>query len=408
MLKQFNLLSLKIDLFSIIAVLVNCIAINIYAYEFKIDEVNIIFNAAIISYVLSLVSLFAYYMQHIFNKKTVAVLWLVSVIYGIGFLPAYIVLITSGKKYLIFNLSSSLLLLAMMTEWLMFMMISIIGMTSAFIMYNITHSNEISFFQSDKQIYFIYYIILYTFITMSLSMKNKERIQEKRMDFMKVFGSAIAHEVNAPLSSMKMMSDVLELIIDGAEVKKKSKHYIMVVNEMDYEMLTTIKTNLKNVSNDAIQIVEMLLAALREKYTDKTATGKMSVIVEAAIELASHLNINGKRISLKIDNDFVIKGNVKLLKHVIYNLIKNSFKHGGDNVSVLIEIKHDEVIVSDNGVGIPKDEINYLFNAFFTNGNGNGIGLAFAKFVLDDINANINCESELGKFTRFNIKFNSF
>lgn len=410
MLRNYNIISLKLDLFSIIAVLMNCIAINIYAYEFKIDELNIIFNAAIISYVLSIVSFVAYYMQHVFTKKTVSILWLISVIYGMVLLPTYTVLITSGKKYLVFNLSSSLLLLAMMTEWIMFMIVSIIGIILAILIYSITHiHHEFDFCHPDKQVYFIYYIILYTFIVISLSMKHKERIQEKKMDFMKVFGSAIAHEVNAPLASMKMMADVLELIMDEIKVEKKSHHYIMTINEMDYEMLTTIvKNNLKTVANDAIQIVEMLLAALREKYTDKTVIAKMSIIVQDAIELASHFDKNGTRINMIVDNDFTIKGNVKLLKHVIYNLIKNSFKHGGDDVSVLIEIKYDEVIVSDNGVGIPKDKIHYLFNTFFTNGNGNGIGLAFVKFVLDDINASINCESELGKFTRFKIKFNSF
>ena len=121
-----------------------------------------------------------------------------------------------------------------------------------------------------------------------------------------------------------------------------------------------------------------------------------------------NLDLSGKKINLKIDTEFEIIGSVKLLKHVIYNLIKNSFKHGGENVEVLIEIKPYEVIVSDNGVGIQKEKIEHIFNAFFTDGNGTGIGLAFAKFVLDDMNATIGCESEVGQCTRFKIKFNSF
>lgn len=407
---KMNITSLKVDLFSIIAVLMNCIFINIYTYEYKVNEINLIFNASIIAYVLCMISLACYYMKYCLSKSTISILWFICIIYGIGFLPAYTVLITGGQKYLVFNLSSSLLLLAMMTEWIMFMIISVLGITSAFIIYLITDTHHsLDFCHPDKQAYFIYYIIFYTFIVISLSMKNKEKTQEKNMDFMKVFGSAIAHEVNAPLSSMSMMSDVLKVIIDGMGVKKKGSNYILTVSEMDYEMLTNVISNrLKTGANDAMQIIEMLLTALREKYTDKKVVAKISHIVNEAINLASHLDIDGTRIDLKLNTDFTITGNVKLLKHVVYNLIKNSFKHGGENIKVLIEIEPYTVIVSDNGVGISKGKIEHIFNAFFTDGNGHGIGLAFAKFVLDDMNASISCESEVGQFTRFKIKFNSF
>jgi two-component system CAI-1 autoinducer sensor kinase/phosphatase CqsS len=410
MFKTFNLSSLKLDLFSIIAVLMNCIFINIYAYEYQMTEIDLILNASIIAYIFCMISLAMYFMERFISKETISILWLICVIYGIGFLPSYTALITGGKKYLVLNFSSSLLLLAMMTDWMIFMIVSVLGITSAFIIYFITNiDHRIDLLHPEKQTYFIYYIVSYTFIGISLSMRNKEKVQEKKLDFMKVFGSAIAHEVNAPLSSMSMMADVLELIINGMQVKKKGHNYILIMNEMDYEMLTTvIKERLKRAANDAIQIVEMLLAALREKYTDKKAVAKMSFIVQEAIYLASHLDLSGKKINLKIDKEFEITGSVKLLKHVIYNLIKNSFKHGGDDVEVLIEIKPYEVIVSDNGIGIHKEKIEHIFNAFFTNGNGSGIGLAFAKFVLDDMNASIGCESEVGQFTRFKIKFNSF
>jgi two-component system CAI-1 autoinducer sensor kinase/phosphatase CqsS len=127
--------------------------------------------------------------------------------------------------------------------------------------------------------------------------------------------------------------------------------------------------------------------------------------VKDAILLASHLDPNNDKILLRINSDFEIIGNVKLVKHVIYNLIKNSFKHGGGDIEILIEVENYKLTVTDNGVGISNDKIDKIFSAFFTDGHGTGIGLAFAKFVLDDMNANISCESTIGKFTRFAIKF---
>lgn len=50
----------------------------------------------------------------------------------------------------------------------------------------------------SKKLYLLSYLISYTFLSISLFMRQKEKVQAKKMDFMKVFGSAIAHEVNAP------------------------------------------------------------------------------------------------------------------------------------------------------------------------------------------------------------------
>ena len=409
MLKKFDLLSLKIDLFSIVAVLINCAFINLYAYEYKIKEANIILNGSIIAYVLCMSSIACYYMRNFISPNGIAILWLVCLIYGLGFFPAYTVFITGGKKYLLLNLSSSLLLLAMMTDWLIFMIVSIIGLSSAFIIFFLTNVNQnINYLHPAKKTYFIYYIMSYTFIGLSLFMRKKEKSNETKMDFMKVFGSAIAHEVNAPLSSMRMMADALDTIINSMTVKKQEAQYLLTLDEIDYEMLTSvIQEGFKRSANDAIQIVEMLLAVIREKYTDQKAVANISSIVKEAISFASHLDLRANSIELKIENDFKISGNIKLLKHVIYNLIKNSFKHGGENVQILIEIKLHKIVVLDNGVGISKDKIDKIFNAFFTDGNGSGIGLAFAKFVLYDMNATISCKSEVGKFTRFEINFNT-
>ena len=407
--KKFDFSSIKLDLFSIIAVLMNCIFINIYIYEYNFKSADLILKGSMIAYLLCMASLALYCLRRFIAEEKISIIWLICIIYGIGFLPAYTVFITGGKKYLLLNLSSSLLILAMIADWIIFMIVSVLGISSAFIVFLITNTNqEINFLHPAKKTYFIYYIMSYTFIGISLFMRKKEKVQEKKMDFMKVFGSAIAHEVNAPLSSMRMMSDVLESIIDGMKVKKKDDNYILTINDMDYDMLTgVIKDGFKKSANDAIQIVEMLLAAIREKYTSQKLSANMSSIVKDAISLASHLDQSSSRINLKIDHDFEISGNVKLLKHVIYNLIKNSFKHGGEDVEVLVEIKNHEVVVSDDGAGIPQDKIDQIFNAFFTDGNGSGIGLAFAKFVLDDINASISCDSQVGKFTRFKINFNS-
>jgi two-component system CAI-1 autoinducer sensor kinase/phosphatase CqsS len=399
--------SLKLDIFSVIVVLINCIFINVYSYEYRIEEADLILNGSIFVYCICVTSIVLHFFREGVDKHKLLLLWLLCLTSGLVFLPTYTVLITGGKKYLLLNLSSSLLVLAIMSDWVIFMLSSTCGILLAFITYVLTKTNyDLSFLHPSKKTYFIYYIVSYTFIAISLFMRRKEKVQEKKMDFMKVFGSAIAHEVNAPLSSMKMMAEVLDSIVGGMNVTKKNNNYILTLSEIDYNMLTdVIRDGMKKSANDAIQIVEMLLAAIRDKYTNYNSKAKMSSVMKDAMSLASHLDPSNSRIFIRIDNDFEIIGNIKLVKHVIYNLIKNSFKHGGDNIEVLIEVDNNKLTVTDNGVGISSNKIDKIFSAFFTDGHGTGIGLAFAKFVLDDMNANISCESTVGKFTRFTITF---
>jgi two-component system CAI-1 autoinducer sensor kinase/phosphatase CqsS len=407
MAKFIDTSSLRLDIFSVIVVLINCIFINVYSYEYRIEEADLILNGSIFVYCICVISIVLHFFREAVDRQKLLLLWLLCLTAGLVFLPTYTVLVTGGKKYLLLNLSSSLLVLAIMSDWVIFMVSSTFGVSAAFIIFLLSKTNyDLSFLHPSKKTYFIYYIVSYTFIAISLFMRRREKVQEKKMDFMKVFGSAIAHEVNAPLSSMKMMAEVLDSIIGSMNVSKKRDNYTLTINEIDYNMLTdVIREGMKKSANDAIQIVEMLLAAIREKYTNYNSRVKISSIVKDAILLASHLDPNNDKILLRINSDFEIIGNVKLVKHVIYNLIKNSFKHGGGDIEILIEVENYKLTVTDNGVGISNDKIDKIFSAFFTDGHGTGIGLAFAKFVLDDMNANISCESTIGKFTRFAIKF---
>lgn len=398
--------STKVDVLSLFAVLINCVFILIYTYEYNLEPVDLIFNIAISISILCVFSIFVYFLNT--KKQTFfPVLWFISVFLGLGFFSTYTVFITGGKKYLVLNLSSSLLLLAMIVDWLFFIFISLIGASIAYIAFLFTETNPImEIIHPSKKLYLLSYLISYTFLSISLFMRKKERVQAKKMDFMKVFGSAIAHEVNAPLASMKMMSDVLDSIIQSVEVKKDNDKFIMTLDKIDYEMLTeTINNGLKKSSSDAAQIIEMLLSALREKYISNKILCNVGLIAKDAINMASHLNTDGTRITLDVVSDFEITCSRQLMKHVIYNLIKNSFKHGGPDVRVNVQIVDNKIIIEDNGVGINEDKLKKIFDAFETNGNGSGIGLAFCKFVLDEIDGKIRCESEVGKHTRFIIWF---
>jgi signal transduction histidine kinase len=394
---------LQMDFLSFVAVLFNCTLILIYLYEYSIVSLNIIAWIISVIYFVSVTGISLY----LYNKENAwtNVIWLLAVFIGLGFLPVYASLISGGKKYLLLNLLSSILILAIIVDWLFFMLISFFGILFAYLGALLYHGDtDFHIFHTSKKMYFITYLVCYTFIAISLFSRQKEKKQAKMLDFMKVFGGAIAHEVKAPLAAINMLSSTLDLILSQAEIKEKSGKKLIILDKADYEMLdTTIRSGLLDGSKEAMQIVEMLLTTVRNHSFQDNRRESAAAVVAEAVAMAE--TFDHKRIKVVIENDFTILCSKTMLKQVIYNLMKNSFKHGGEEVQVEVLVGNGKIQVKDDGVGIKPDLVQRIFESFVTNGKGHGIGLAFSSYALEGMNATLDCKSLPHQETTFTITF---
>ena len=102
-----------------------------------------------------------------------------------------------------------------------------------------------------------------------------------------------------------------------------------------------------------------------------------------------------------------------MIKQMLRIFINNSIKFTPENGKIKINSEiHKEfakIIVSDTGIGIPKDEIGNVFNRFyivdksrFKGKAGTGLGLSIAKWIADVHQGTINVESEDGKRDKYN------
>jgi PAS domain S-box-containing protein len=103
----------------------------------------------------------------------------------------------------------------------------------------------------------------------------------------------------------------------------------------------------------------------------------------------------------------------KLLRHILGNLLSNALKYspGGGVVGFGVRREGGEMVfeVSDNGIGIPPDEVCHLFGSFHRASNvgaiqGTGLGLAIVKHAVDRHGGRIGVASELGKGSRFTVR----
>ena len=106
------------------------------------------------------------------------------------------------------------------------------------------------------------------------------------------------------------------------------------------------------------------------------------------------------------NNDFKFIGSLTLMRHIIFNLLKNALKYAGNKAKIKIYIKNKKLHVKDNGYGIKTEVMNLLFQKNITT-EGYGVGLNFCKEAMLKMNGNIECKSKEGFGAEFILSFNN-
>ncbi|WPX97146.1 ATP-binding protein [Candidatus Bandiella euplotis] len=104
------------------------------------------------------------------------------------------------------------------------------------------------------------------------------------------------------------------------------------------------------------------------------------------------------------EHDFDFKGSKHLFKHIIFNLIKNTFYHAGPGAKIYIWAQSNCLHFKDLGIGVKREDIGKIFDTDFTKGKF-GIGLHFCKRVMEKMGGTIKCNSEYGEYTEFIMTF---
>ncbi|OGF27914.1 hypothetical protein A2303_07715 [Candidatus Falkowbacteria bacterium RIFOXYB2_FULL_47_14] len=146
----------------------------------------------------------------------------------------------------------------------------------------------------------------------------------------------------------------------------------------------------------------------------------LSSLLEDLCRAVSKQSADKKRIKIKINSDLpgYVMGNQTALEQMISNLLTNAVKYSpaGSVVDASVFTGSDKVILSveDKGIGIPRQDIPYIFNPFFRSNDktareeaGAGLGLAIVMSVVKKHKAKISVKSILQKGTSILIHFPS-
>ena len=232
--------------------------------------------------------------------------------------------------------------------------------------------------------------------------------EQKLLDKAKTeFVSLASHQLKSPLATTKWLTEML-MSRNLGELSQKQVEYL---------------DKLHIANEDMIELVDLLLNVSRTEMGSLTVDIKetnVEALTESILEeltpLISKKGLNiVKQYNSSLQN---IESDPKLLRIVIQNFISNAVKYTptGGTITITFDEKTNikQIIVSDTGLGIPKDQQDLVFSKLFRAANirtsstsqGTGLGLYLVKSIVASINGNISFVSEENKGSIFTITLN--
>lgn len=227
---------------------------------------------------------------------------------------------------------------------------------------------------------------------------ERQKIENMQREFV----ANVSHELKTPLTSIKSYTETL---LEGAlDDREMAKQFLTVVDSESDRMGRLVK--------DLLQLSR--LEYQREKW-NKVQINLIEILKNAILKMEmsaknknQHLNCLFKedKIQVYVDKDSI--------EQVVLNIISNAIKYTHDNGRIdidAIKTNHEaRIIIKDNGIGIPEDDLPRLFDRFYRVDKarsralgGTGLGLSIAKQIIKEHKGDITIKSKDGKGTQVDI-----
>lgn len=231
-------------------------------------------------------------------------------------------------------------------------------------------------------------------------------LQDKSSDFLmlemgKEFIANASHELKTPITIIRGYAETLH---DNKKLTK-SMH-----QEITQKIVTTCE-RLNQLVQNLLTLADIdHLTNLHFRNTNLLLT------VENCKHIMDELN---KDVSIETSSDneeYLVAADSHLLELAITNLLDNAIKYSNlpTTIYVSLQEKNDKVIltISDQGIGIPKQDLQHIFDRFYTvdkarsrKYGGTGLGLSLVKTIIEKHKAEISVDSIVGQGTTFTLTF---
>jgi len=240
-------------------------------------------------------------------------------------------------------------------------------------------------------------------ITTRLQLKS-DLIRSERLAAVGQMAAGVAHEINNPLAVIDTIAGLVEETLDDEGDSLQTGSRAILVDAMH-----RLHAQVQRVT----AITHSLLGFVRKAEPGIREVDLHELLEECLYVMGTELRRSGAKVVRIFDRHIPrFSSDPMLLEQVFVNLVKNALdamNEVPDRESVLdltTSLAGDKVTVrvQDNGVGVPAEDRDKIFNLFHTTkpaGRGTGLGLAIVHDVLYRLGGTIRVASEPGQWTRF-------
>lgn len=236
------------------------------------------------------------------------------------------------------------------------------------------------------------------FILVFQDITDAQRLDNMRRDFV----ANVSHELKTPITTIKTYAETLA---SG----------IVSDSEMANEFLTTIEKEADRMAS----LVRDLLQLSQFDFKKAKWNFEQIFINDIISESLNHLKIyyaeKHQNVNFISDCNPTIWADKSKIKQVILNILSNAIKYTPENgaVDILVNIvdKYVDISIKDNGIGIPEDDIDHIFERFYRvdkgrsrQQGGTGLGLSIAKDIIEAHGGSICAKSKFNDGSTFIIK----
>ncbi len=231
-----------------------------------------------------------------------------------------------------------------------------------------------------------------------LKESQRNKVQNESLMAEKQMAASYIHEIKNPIFSIR---GFLQILHQSFSEDDKRKEYVnIIISELD-RMNSLINEFLSKYKDDSF-------------INDEDKNGiSVRKTIEEVVEFFQY-GFKLKNITCKCDfsnDELIVMVDKEQLIQILINLIQNSIEamKTGANLSIKAYAKDKttcKIEIKDEGIGIRQDDINKVFNPFFsTKENGTGLGLYITKKIINNYGGSIYLESTEGKGTTFYLEF---
>lgn len=235
--------------------------------------------------------------------------------------------------------------------------------------------------------------------------REKNETLEKALEMKDEFLSLVSHEFRTPINVISTAIQALNYIY-GNELSDKVKEYLGTIRQNTFRQLRLVNNLLDITRANAGRI------KINKKNIDIVFLTK--AITESVYDYAAQ---KGVMVSLRsLFKKKIIGIDDEKYERIILNLISNAIKFTpeGKSISVTLRSVKDKICVEvkDNGIGIPQDKMDIIFDKFgqvdsslSRQAEGTGIGLSLVKMFVNALGGSVSVKSTVGKGSTFTVLF---